>query len=198
MRLRRAKERIGADVQADFLDTWTQRLAPVLGVRQAVVSAALLRTESLWQGCIVARRSHMKGRRRKQGVQFTRSHVISSYDIPDSVNTGDSLATASTCPRVEARSHSVQLTEVGCCGNCGDSLSTQLHIDARGPCSVASRSGGLSSPSMGTTVRSFPAVVKGYCIERKPEGVSKDGCCLMCGDNMSTSMHLLQGGPCKE
>ena len=141
--------------------------------------------------------------RSESSVQFVRTHIVSQYDRPQS-----SLASISVSPRVGAESRSVQPFSAGCCGNCGDSLSTQLHIDARGPCGTPSRGGvclphvSESMPSASTTVRSATTVCdrdfKGYHIVRKRQGVSNDGFCLVCGDAMSTSMHLSQGGPCLE
>ena len=98
----------------------------------------------------------------------------------------------------------------GVCGHCGDYLTTQMHRDAGGPCEGAPIRRGANLPHVSESVRvssplhvSLGARAARILMVPTPgdkarEGISSDGCCLGCGDPMSTMMHVLKGGPCRD
>ena len=160
------------------------------------------------------------GRRRRSGsssVQFCRSFVVSQYVIPNvtrSQNVSSSnlpqgpSVSRNGGPRVPSICSDGQQCDVGFCSRCGHCTSAQMRTDAKGPCIGGSTSSGsaLSHASEsvsvnGTIASSSSGAISGAVRQQlgvlPRVGVSSDGCCLGCGDRMSTPMHLANG-PCKE
>jgi hypothetical protein len=77
-------------------------------------------------------------------------------------------------------------TPAGFCTGCGDSLSTEMHL-INGPCDQPSR----------PLVRVAIPRVPDRPLNRIPVPVfsNGNGLCAMCGDSLSTPMHL-SNGPC--
>ena len=160
------------------------------------------------------------GRRRRSGsssVQFCRSFVVSQYDIPN-VNRSQNVSSSDLPlgpsvsknggPRVPSICSDGQQCDVGFCSRCGHCTSDEMRTDAKGPCIGGSTSSGsaLSHASEsvsvnGTIASSSSGAISGAVRQQlgvlPRVGVSSDGCCLGCGDRMSTPMHLANG-PCKE
>ena len=135
--------------------------------------------------------SSSRKRARAEGLQLCRSYVISSYDAEQSSELPNPVGTHARGPRS---------CEPGICPDCGDSLSTQMHVAARGACGgshvgKSASSSGVMRPSSVSSCADVRPVKKVPAVKAR-EGVSRDGFCLGCGDAITTPMHV-QHGPCE-
>ena len=121
----------------------------------------------------------------RSASKLYRSHVISHYDVPQYTEASSS----------SHRRSSPQLCSIGHCYKCGDSLSTQMHVDAGGTC----RESDWDSPTADSLLRFNDTNLDGRPTAGRDRVLMKPtlGLCVRCGDSMSTNMHLLHG-PCGE
>ena len=197
-----ARERLEADAQASFVQWWREARVQAPTSSQVVVPACEL-SMAFKQREAVAVLSRRLDRRRcgpeagqqpakrvrcqSNGPVLVRSHVVSAYEVPS--------------PDVPRRGLCRPRDEISCslgfCGECGDSLSTPMHVNLGGPCGSIRRESARAVPPISDGVLSNVKRCRVDPISQHRVGVSADGRCLACHDAMSTPMHLANG-PCIE
>jgi hypothetical protein len=77
------------------------------------------------------------------------------------------------------------------CQECGDSLSTAMHITNGGPCGLPR----MASPNIipEYPIQEYPRNIRNICIPAYSAARNLE--CVVCGDSLSTAMHV-NNGPC--